>query len=263
MEYLDPIKLLYSQTPIFILIMFRIAGVLVYAPILGSFNIPYQIKIFLVLILAFAVFPMVAPQTMKLGVEIPNTFINLSVGVMKELIIGISMGFALLLMFVGVQVGAEMISQQMGLNLSRVIDPMTGNDTDIMAQFYMLVATLLYVLMNGHIILIKTIVETFERIPLMGVHIGESLVATFVAILTGSFMLGVRVAGPALAAVFLATLAMGFISRTMPQLNILAAGFPVRIVLSLVLIIASFASVFALFEGSIVNVLSNLGMLFA
>jgi flagellar biosynthetic protein FliR len=75
-------------------------------------------------------------------------------------------------------------------------------------------------------------------------------------------MLGIRIAGPALAAIFLVTLAMGFISRTMPQLNILAAGFPLRITIALVLLIASLGSVCFLIEDKLLRLLSGLGTIF-
>ena len=84
----------------------------------------------------------------------------------------------------------------------------------------------------------------------------------FISVLSGAFLLGIRVAGPALIAIFLATLALGFISRTMPQLNILAAGFPVRIVLSLILLIASLGGVVWLFEENLEVVLNYIATLF-
>lgn len=257
-----PFDILAYWTPIFTLVLIRISGILVFAPVLGSMAVPMRIKVMLALVLTAAVFPAVLNAGwLEAGLE-PNNLFGLGLAVMTELLIGLSMGFALMLMFVGVQVGAEMISQQMALSLGQIFDPLTNISTDVVSQFYLMLTTLIYVLMNGPVILIRALVDTFARIPLMGAQVQRDLVDTFTSILSGAFALGIRIAGPALAAIFLATLAMGFISRTMPQLNILAAGFPLRIGLALVLLIASLGSVCFLLEKEIEMVLSGLGTLF-
>ena len=262
MDLLEPIQQIIQQAPIFILVMFRLAGIMLFAPMLGSVNIPIPIKVFVVLILSVAVFPLVAPTLAASPPVLPTNLVGAAFGVAGEMLIGLTMGFALLLMFIGIQLGAEMVSQQMALSLARVIDPMTNISTELISQLYLLMATLIYILMNGHHILIRSLVHTFQVVPLMGAGFDQGIIATFVSILTSAFMLGIRIAGPALAAIFLATIAMGFISRTMPQLNILAAGFPIRICLALVLMIASLGTVFLLVQDTILNVLSQIGTFF-
>ena len=262
MDILDPIQHIIEQAPIFILVLFRLAGIMLFAPMLGSVTIPIPIKVFIVLTLSVAVFPLVTETVQTLPPALPSNLVEAAFEVASEMLIGLSMGFALALMFVGIQLGAEMVSQQMALSLARVIDPMTNISTELLSQLYLLMATLIYVLMNGHHALIRALVDTFQVVPLMGAGFDQSIIATFVSILTGAFMLGIRIAGPALAAIFLATIAMGFISRTMPQLNILAAGFPIRICLALVLMIASLGTVFLLVQNTIVNVLSQIGTFF-
>ncbi len=257
-----PFDMLAHWTPIFTLVLIRISGILIFAPVLGSLVVPMRIKALLALVLTAAVFPAVLNAGwLNIGVE-PNNLFGLGLAVMTELLIGLSMGFALMLMFVGVQLGAEMISQQMALSLGQIIDPLTNVSTDVVSQFYLMLTTLIYVLMNGPVILIRALVDTFARIPLMEAQVQRNLVEIFTSILSSAFALGIRIAGPALAAIFLATLAMGFISRTMPQLNILAAGFPLRIGLALVLLIASLGSVCFLMQKEIETILSGLGTLF-
>lgn len=257
-----PYDLLFSMTPIFILVLCRVAGVMIFAPVLGSTAIPVKIKGLVALVMSIAVFPMVMQTDAPHSVIEPNSFFGLAMGVAFELVIGIAMGFAILLMFIGVQLGAEMISQQMALSLGRIIDPITNVSTDVVSQFYLMLTTLIYVLINGPMILIRALFDTFKSIPLMGAGVDQRIVDIFTTILTSSFKLGIRIAGPALAAIFLATLAMGFISRTMPQLNILAAGFPIRISLSLILLIASLGSVCLLIEDNLLKLLSGLGAFF-
>jgi len=250
-----------EQSSFYVLVLFRIAGVMTTAPMLGSAAIPVKIRVFIALILSLAVFPLV-PKV----IIVPHTFAGMGVGVAGELIIGITMGFALSLMFVGIQIGAEMVSYQMGLSLSNLIDPSSEVATTVLSQFYLLLATLLYILMNGHLILIKSLAQTFSTVPLMGGFLDGNIINIiihfFVSILSGAFMLGISFAGPALIAIFLASIAMGFISRTMPQLNILVAGFAVRITLALVLLIASLGMICMIFQDTIVDVLSHIGTIF-
>jgi len=162
----------------------------------------------------------------------------------------------------GLQIGAQTVSMQMGWAMARLIDPISEITTNLLSQFYLLLATLIYVLMNGHLILIRAVVDTFETIPLLAGRSHPAVVPTIASILTEAFALGIRVAGPALVAVFLATLALGFISRTMPQLNILAAGFPIRITLVLIMLVASLGMVGVLLQDGLLMVFREIGALF-
>jgi len=254
---LTPIQQLFDQAPVFALVLFRLGGLFALAPLLGSVTIPVKIKILFILILGFAVFPLV-PQTSF----VPSSFLHLAVSVGGELLIGITIGFALSLLFVGVQLGAEMISYQMGLGMARLIDPLSEVSTTALSQFYLLLATLLYVLMGGHLILIRQLAGSFQTIPLLSSFQSQPVIKMCLVVLREAFELGIRISGPAVVALFLASLAMGFISRTMPQLNILAAGFPVRTTLGLIMLIASLAMVGLLFQNSLALVFKRVGALF-
>lgn len=262
MDFLVPIQSIADKAPVFLLVLFRIAGIMVFAPLLGAASIPFSIKTLIVLVLSAAVFPLLDMSTLTVQTAITKSFITLGIGVAREMLIGLVMGFMIMLMFVGIQVGAELISQQMALSLAQISDPLSNSNTDILTKFYLMTATLIYVLMNGHLILIGSLIQTFDTIPLLSASFDRDILDMMLSLLNASFMLGIRFAGPAVAAIFLATIALGFVSRTMPQLNILAAGFPIRILLALILLIASFGSVCGLFQDSIVNVLSSLGQLF-
>lgn len=251
------IKIISEQTPLFILVLFRIGGVFAMAPLMGAMAIPFKVKALLVLLISMIVFPLVPPTPFE-----PGSLMELGIAVGGELVIGLSMGFIVTMVFVGIQFGAEMISYQMGFALARMIDPMTDISTTVLSQFYTLLATTIYVLMNGHLILIRSIAHTFKTIPIMAGVKHEVVLESLVKLLSESFQLGIRIAGPALVALFLSSLAMGFISRTMPQLNILAAGFPIRITLSLVLLVASLGMTMLLFQEELIRAFNEIGMLF-
>ncbi len=257
MNFIVPVQFIFDQAPVFLLVLFRVGGIMATAPVFSSMVIPIPIRAMFALVIALAVFPLVPPVA-----ALPNTIPSLIVAVALEMLIGITMGFALSLIFIGIELGAEMVSHQMGLAMANLVDPMTQNSTQVLSQFYTLLATVIFILLNGHVKLLISLLDTFGTIPLMAVKMTRDTLDIIVSILNGSFMLAIRVAGPALIAIFLATLALGFISRTMPQLNILAAGFPIRILLALVLLIASLGVVFVLFEQNLVVVFRQLPELF-
>ncbi len=254
---LTSIQQIFDQVPVFVLVLFRLAGMVALAPLLGSTAIPIKIRLMLVLVLSFAVFPLVKPVA-----AVPNSYAGLAVAIGGEMLIGITMGFALSLLFLGIQLGAEMVSYQMGLSLARLVDPMTDVSTTVLSQLYLLLTVLIYVLENGHLILISRLAYTFQTIPLLSGFESQPVLDMCVVIITESFQLGIRIAGPAVVALFLSSLAMGFVSRTMPQFNILAAGFPIRITLGLVVLIASFGMVPILFKSSLTRVFAQIGEVF-
>jgi flagellar biosynthetic protein FliR len=257
MKLLQAISFLSNHAELFLLVLFRISGLLTVAPILGAATIPVKIRAAFALVLTCAVFALVPAPA-----QIPDSLASLLVAGAAELLIGIAMGFALSLLFIGVEAGADLIGFQMGLGLANLVDPNTQIDTTVLSQLYVLVATLIYVLINGHLILFRALVDTFQTVPLLHARIDANVVSLLVNTLSAAFILGIRIAAPALAAIFLATLALGFISRTMPQLNILATGFPIRICLGFTLMVASFAVVGVLFEDNLIALFAQIGELF-
>ncbi len=254
---LTPIQAVAEQAPVFALVLMRVGGVVTAGPLLGLSSIPLRIRVMITLVLALAVFPLVGPVA-----DPPVTWLGLAFASGGELILGLSMGFLIKLMLTGIQVGSQLIGQQMGLAMARIVNPLTEEDNDILDQFFVMLVTLIYVCINGHVILIQALAGTFRTVPLLGMEYHAELPAAMVDVLTTAFILGIRMAGPALTAIFLATLALGFISRTMPQLNILAAGFPIRITLSLVLLISSVGSLCMLFQDAVLDTLGRIGTLF-
>ena len=257
MDFISGILNIFEHAPVFVLVLFRIGGLITAAPVFSSTSIPIRIKTFIALTLAVIVFPIVPKVNWA-----PDSFVVLAIAVGSEMLIGIAMGFVVSLLMLGIQLGAEIMSQQMGLSMSRLVDPSSNVQTTVISQFFLLLVTVMFLLANGHLVLIQSLANTFEVVPLMAGFDSLAVVDNLVATLAAAFQLGIRVAGPGLVAIFLATLALGFISRTMPQLNILAAGFPIRIALSFVILVATLTVVVALFENYLAMVLQSVGNMF-
>ncbi|MBI9017114.1 MAG: flagellar biosynthetic protein FliR [Phycisphaerae bacterium] len=257
MDFLTGIVNIFEQGPVFVLVLFRIGGLLTSAPMFSSVSIPVNIKIFIALILAMIIFPVVPTVTWA-----PDSYLVLAIAIGSEMLIGIAMGFVISLIMLGVQLGAEIMSQQMGLSMSQLIDPSSNAQTTVISQFFLLLVTVIFLISNGHLVLIQALRNTFDVVPLMAGFHSQAVVDTMIATITTAFQLGICIAGPGLVAIFLATLALGFISRTMPQLNILAAGFPIRIGLSFVILLVTLTAVVGLFDNYMTLALQSIGNMF-
>jgi len=133
------------------------------------------------------------------------------------------------------------VGRALGLGLARVFSPNLGEQTEVLSQFFFLMAVTMFILLGGHHAMFMVLVRSFETVPLAGYRPDGSMLQTIVGLLSAMFELGVRVAAPLLCLVFLQTVAMGFVARTVPQLNILSLGFPLRIMLGIAMTVALIA----------------------
>jgi flagellar biosynthetic protein FliR len=222
-----------SGGPVFLLVLFRITGVVMVAPVFGSQTVPAPAKIFLSLVLALVFFPLVRGQ----GAAAPAEAGALGLAVAGELAVGLLVGFASALLFAGVQFGGHLIDQELGLQQANLLDPVLNEQISIMGQFKVLLATLVWLLINGHHLLITAISDSFRAVPLMGLrfsegaalHLSDTMMRDF-------FRMGIGIAAPALVTLFLITIAMAFMSRTAPEMNVFALSFTLRLAVGIVVI---------------------------
>ncbi|HVE38325.1 MAG TPA: flagellar biosynthetic protein FliR [Planctomycetota bacterium] len=222
-----------ADGPVFLLVFFRIAGVLALAPVFGSAIAPAPVKIFLSLLLAVLFFPLVrttgAPVALEGGV--------LFLAVLWELAVGLLIGFASALLFAGVQFGGHLIDQELGILQANLLDPMLSEQISIVGQFKVLLATAVYLLINGHHLLIAAVADSFRAVPLLGLTFSQG-VALHVSdtLMRDVFRMGIEIAGPALVTLFLVSVALAFMARTAPEMNIFALSFPLRLAVGLVVV---------------------------
>jgi len=239
-----------SQFIMFVLVLTRISGLMLFAPIFGSSNVPAQTKIGLSAILSFIVFPALPVAS----IELPTTLVGFAIAAAGELGVGVVIGFASSLLFVGFQLAGHLMGQQMGTALAAVFNPQFEGQVSVLGEFYFFIAIVLFVLINGHHLLLSALISSFKLIPLAAVHFPPQLPAKVSVMFGEIFSIGVRIAAPAVIALLLSSVALGFIARTVPQMNLLIIGFPLRIGLGLAVIVLSLP----LMVGAVSNVLSDL-----
>lgn len=229
--------------PTLMLVIFRVAGIFITAPMLGSPSIPPVVKGMIAIVVALAVTARLAAP-----VAMPSTWVALVLAVGREMLVGATLGYAASLLFVGVTLAGQNISQQMGIGLAEVFNPQLEDTTDLISTTLNLVALAIYLSIGGHRLLVEGLLGTFSSVPLMGFSVGQDVLEIMLALLTAAFVLGIKVAAPVMVTMMLAEMAMGLIQRTMPQFNILSAGFQIRVMVSLAILAVSVAALGPLME---------------
>lgn len=213
---------------LFTLVLTRVTGLTMSAPIYGSKEVPMQIRLFLSLALAV----LITPSQWHVAVEYPRTMPNYLAFVGGELIIGLCLGLGIMILFYGMQLAGELVGQVGGLLLADVYDPTSETSVPLFSRFMFLVTMAVFVCIGGHRLVMGGLLDTFANVPPGGSALPANVAEAFVLLMTESFTLGIRAAAPVVAALLLATLVMGLIGRTVPQLNALVMGFGINSLLT-------------------------------
>lgn len=258
-----------AHIPAWLMVLFRLTGIFLFAPVLGSQTIPRQVKVLLVLGLSLCVYPMLL-EPQQASAAMIGSFnaagLNLwgMVGqIAAELLIGLAIGYAAALPMIGMQVGGYVIDQQVGTGIAGVFNPELEDQSGLLGNLFFIVAITIFVILGGHRVLFMTLIGSFDKIPLGGFAGVSQVNHLILGLLQFMFELAVRVAAPLLCLMFLVTVAMGFIARTVPQMNILSVGFSIRIIVALIVLVAAVASMLGVFAQSMTVMMRQIMTFFA
>lgn len=227
---MNQLQAITVHLPPALLVIFRIGGLTIFGPLLGSNVIPLRIKIFLAFLIGIAVYPLLSSTTM-VGVPLELELFSLAPLVAMELLIGMIIGYIASLPLTAMQTGGLLMGQQMGLGFARFYNPAIDDEADVLGQILFFMALAMFLLIGGHEYMLLAVLNSFEYVPLGGFVPDLALIDLLIGLLLSSFELGMRVALPLLGIVLIQSVAMGFIAKTVPQLNILSLGFPLRILM--------------------------------
>lgn len=226
-----------TWAPVAMLVAARMAGVLLVAPVFGHAAFPVKLRLAMALVISLAV---VARMARPFGV--PTTGPAMILAAMGELAIGALIGYAARLLFVGIQIGAFHVAQQMGVALGEVYDPSdwTGGGGAVRGTFGML-AVVVFLLIGGHRTFLAAVLGTFDKLPVAGSLGALPITNMVVSLLAASFTLALNVAGPVLITMLSVTVALGLLQRLLPQCGLLSVQLPIRAVLSMLAMAGSIA----------------------
>jgi flagellar biosynthetic protein FliR len=152
-----------------------------------------------------------------------------------ELAIGVLVGLGASLLLIGVQLAAQLAAQQAGLALGDIFNPLLESEGTAVSQLYFLVATMVFLGVGGDRAVIAALLDSFETVPPLAFRVTPDLIELIVEMLVLSFAIAIRVGAPVVLALMLSFLTLGFIMRTVPQLNILTVGFPIKIAVAMLI----------------------------
>lgn len=256
-----PAGLLLNGFDVFLLVFVRMTGLFVVAPIFGRRNIPTYFKIGFSFFSALILVNTTAVQNFQFD----QSILAYTMLVMKEFLVGMSIGFIAYIAFTAIYVAGEIIDMQIGFGVVNVMDPVSNIQVPVTSNIYFIMSMLLFLSMNGHHVLIKALFDSFTTLPLGTAVFDASLADGLMAVFGTVFATGFKIAAPIVAAILLTDVALGTISRMVPQLNIFVIGMPLKIFVGLIILLITmpmFISVmemiFKAMDGSMLNFIKEL-----
>lgn len=221
----------------FILMLTRMSGLFVISPVFGFRNLPMQLKLFMAAGASFILFLTHPPSATE---PIANSMWTLAVMGGTEFFIGFCIGFAAELVFTGVRMSGEYLSVQMGMSVASILDPITGNQSPLMGQIFYLFAFLLLMSLNLHHVFIIAVDKSLQFIPLgMPIDSLGILTERMLVMASDMFIIALQIAAPAMAILLVTEVALAFVAKVMPQMNIFIVSLPLKFAIGLMGIMAS------------------------
>lgn len=223
-----------QQIAAFFLVLARITPLFFFAPMFSSRTVPTRVKGVVAVALAVGISP-IARGTAEIPLEV-TTIVGL---LMKELLVGFGFAFAIGALYAALQVAGALLDLTIGFAFGSTIDPFSGNNNAVMAQAYAMIGALIFIAIGGEEFVVAGLAQTYDVIGLTQTAPIGPLVETAIDAFAGIFLGAIQVAGPILLALVLTDAAFGVISRVVPQLNVFQVALPAKVVIGLVLLIAT------------------------
>lgn len=237
-----------NKYQIFLLILVRMTGLFLITPVFSRNNMPNEFKI------GFSFFCSVILINV-INVEattfLPAELILFSI---KELFVGMIMGFISYLFFSTLYLAGQIIDMQIGFGMVNVLDPQSNMQVPIIGSFYYIISTLMFLIFDGHHVLLEALIKSYDYIPIGQFRFTDSIVNQLIRILNHTFIYSFKICGPILAAIFLADILLGVLAKTMPQMNVFIVGMPLKIFVGIAILIITMP----LFAAVLQNIFSDM-----
>ncbi len=217
----------------FMFVFVRTISILVVTPVLGSWGVPARMKVALSVILALTLTSVIPPVAM------PQDLVGLLFIVFSEVLFGVTVGLLIKFIFTGVEFAGQISGFQMGLGMANVYDPINSVQITVIGRFLGMMAMLVFIAMDGHLLIIQTLWSSFIHVPPAGFVMDGRMIAHIVEFSGVVFEIGVKLAAPVVATLIFINAVLGIMARTVPQLNMFVVGFAITIMAGLFIIAMS------------------------
>lgn len=215
----------------FVWSLMRVGAFVAAAPLFGARSVPARVKIAVAIALAALIAPLIGPVP-----RLPEFDLSWVTLIGEQILLGVALGFATHLFFELFATAGQFTAMQTGLGFASLVDPSNGVSVAVLGQFYLMLATVTFVSMGGHLVLIEVLVNSFAVAPVVETHdlgvVFWRIVHFGSWMLAGAFVLAL----PAVAALLLVNLAFGVMTRAAPQLNVFTLGFPIALCMGLLVV---------------------------
>jgi flagellar biosynthetic protein FliR len=240
---------------LFVFPLSRILALLASAPVFSNAALPVRVRLIAGLAITLAVAPALPPPP-----AIPaGSWIGLVV-LGEQILIGVLLGFTLRITFAAVDVAGELVGLQMGLGFATFFDPDSGGQTPVIAEFLGLLTALIFLALNGHLLSLSVLAESFTLLPVSTTPIHATAFSSLLAWSATLFSTGLLLALPLITALLIANIALGVLARIAQQLNLFAVGFPVTLALGFLVLMLSLPYIGAAMESLFSGGFQAMGM---
>lgn len=221
---MESILSILGYYPLFLMIIFRISGFMIGAPVFNSRNIPVQLKIVLTLFISLFTYLLIYNYN-----EVPEVNLSYLFLLISEFLVGLVIGYTAQLLFSAIQLAGQSIDMQMGFGIVNIMDPQSGMQIPLIGSFKNLLAIFVFFLINGHHFLLEALFYSYQALPIGGFKVNVKLISLLIDLTQDLFLIALKLAAPLVGALFITDFVMGIISRTVPQMNVFLVGMPAKI----------------------------------
>ncbi len=229
----------------FILVFFRVMSILFLLPLFSGTSIPITYKGLLSLVLAFLLFDLVSPGDMRLAGDPYFLFLL----IIREIVIGLAIGFMVRILITTVYVAGEVASLQAGFGFARFMDPYTNTQVSELTQILNILALMMFFSIDAHHMVFKGLFLTFKELPLGSATLRAPFFEYIIHMVGKVFSLGFKIGAPIIITLFLVELSLGLLSRMVPQVNVFVEGMPLKIMVAIAMLSFSLSMLVPVFAG--------------
>lgn len=249
---LVPLHLLIPQFQGFLVVLVRVAGILAALPMFGSRAIPTQIKVALAVGLAVTLLPFINLP------RLPADGMTSSLGMASEFLIGLVIGLMVRSLFAGFELAGELMGSQMGFGVVQLFDPTSAHQVSVIAQYQIMMASLVFLSLNGHYMIVQAVADSFRLIAPFGASLSVALLDDVVRLSQGLFVVALKLAAPVVGVTLLVNLVMAMLGRAVSQLNVFILSYPITIACGLLVMSIALPGAVALYESEFIKLSDSL-----
>jgi flagellar biosynthetic protein FliR len=223
----------FAQFPVFLLVFVRVTAIVVSMPLLGENTVPAQVKVAMALLLSLLLYPLVAGG---FAARVPEATLAWVPALALEALVGGVIGFTVRLITAAFEFAGEVAGYVLGLSLAQAVDPQTHLQMPIVGQFLTVLGFLTFLAINAHHVLIAAMVQSFTWVPPLGTEVTAGFADLMVDLVFDLFRLGLQIAAPVVAAMLLVNVAMGIVSRAVPQMHVMLVAMPLTIAIGFIVL---------------------------